>query len=103
MDGQADARVSFVPDAWQRNVLDRLDTRESVLVVAPTSAGKTFISYYAMEQVLRESDDGVLVYVAPTKPLVNLVVGEISARFGKTLETGNLKLPNSVTSLMGAL
>lgn len=103
MDGQADTRVSFVPDAWQRNVLDRLDRRESVLVVAPTSAGKTFISYYAMEQVLRESDDGVLIYVAPTKPLVNQVVGEISARFGKTLEKGNVRLPNSVISLMGAL
>ncbi|KIO24164.1 hypothetical protein M407DRAFT_213307 [Tulasnella calospora MUT 4182] len=90
MDGQVDPRVSFVPDAWQRKVLDRLDRRESVLVVAPTSAGKTFISYYAMEQVLRESDDGVLVYVAPTKPLVNQVVSEISARFGKTLGTGTV-------------
>ncbi|KAG8924159.1 hypothetical protein FRC01_011869 [Tulasnella sp. 417] len=90
MDGQADSRVSFVPDAWQRNVLDRLDKRESVLVVAPTSAGKTFISYYAMEQVLRESDDGVLVYVAPTKPLVNQIVAEISARFEKALKSGTV-------------
>ncbi|KAG8924160.1 hypothetical protein FRC01_011870 [Tulasnella sp. 417] len=90
MDGQIDARVSFVPDAWQRDVLDRLDRRESVLVVAPTSAGKTFVSYYAMEQVLRESDDGVLVYVAPTKALVNQVVAEISARYGKTLNTGTV-------------
>ncbi|KAG8897798.1 hypothetical protein FRC00_003791, partial [Tulasnella sp. 408] len=90
MDGQYDSRVSFVPDAWQRNVLDRLDKRESVLVVAPTSAGKTFISYYAMEQVLRESDDGVLVYVAPTKPLVNQIVAELSARYEKTLKSGTV-------------
>ncbi|KAG8944709.1 hypothetical protein FRC04_001608 [Tulasnella sp. 424] len=90
MDGQADARVSFVPDAWQRDVLDRLDKRESVLVVAPTSAGKTFISYYAMEQVLRESDDGVLVYVAPTKPLVNQIVAEIYARYEKSLKSGTV-------------
>ncbi|KAG9019792.1 hypothetical protein FRB90_007935 [Tulasnella sp. 427] len=90
MDGQADPRVSFVPDAWQRQVLDRLDRRESVLVVAPTSAGKTFISYYAMEQVLRESDDSVLVYVAPTKPLVNQIVAEISARFEKSLKSGTV-------------
>ncbi|KAG8921610.1 hypothetical protein FRC01_000166 [Tulasnella sp. 417] len=90
MDGQVDSRVSFIPDAWQRNVLDRLDKRDSVLVVAPTSAGKTFISYYAMEQVLRESDDGVLVYVAPTKPLVNQIVAEISARFDKSLKSGTV-------------
>ncbi|KIO24167.1 hypothetical protein M407DRAFT_213317 [Tulasnella calospora MUT 4182] len=90
MDGQVDSRVSFIPDAWQRKVLDRLDKRESILVVAPTSAGKTFISYYAMEQVLRESDDGVLVYVAPTKPLVNQIVAEISARFEKSLKSGNV-------------
>ncbi|KAG8926835.1 hypothetical protein FRC01_008315 [Tulasnella sp. 417] len=90
MDGQVDSRVSFVPDLWQRNVLDRLDKRESVLVIAPTSAGKTFISYYAMEQVLRESDDGVLVYVAPTKPLVNQIVAEISARFEKSLKSGSV-------------
>ncbi|KAG8971374.1 hypothetical protein FRC05_011136 [Tulasnella sp. 425] len=90
MDGEFDARVSFVPDAWQRNVLDRLDKRESVLVVAPTSAGKTFVSYYAMEQVLREADDGVLVYVAPTKPLVNQIVAEISARYEKSLKSGTV-------------
>lgn len=33
MDSQPDARVSFKPDAWQRQVLDCLDANESVLVV----------------------------------------------------------------------
>lgn len=91
MDSRTDKRVAFEPDGWQRKVLDCLDEKKSVLVVgepsfnasrfplranavsAPTSAGKTFISFYAMEQVLRESDDGILVYVAPTKALVNQV------------------------------
>jgi superfamily II RNA helicase len=90
-DSQPDPHVKFEPNRWQREVLDRLDQNENVLVVAPTrygfllfhlitpefkhlnSAGKTFISYYAMKQVLTSSDDGILVYVAPTKALVTQV------------------------------
>lgn len=83
-----DHRVDFEPDEWQRNVLDELDSKHSVFVVAPTSAGKTFISFYAMEQVLRESNDGIMVYVAPTKALVNQIGAEIQGRFSK-------KYPNS--------
>ncbi|KAF5637108.1 dead deah box helicase [Fusarium sp. NRRL 52700] len=83
-DSRPDARVPFEPDAWQRDILDSIDAEESLLVVAPTSAGKTFISFYAMKRVLEESDDGVLVYVAPTKALVNQIAAEIEARFSKS-------------------
>ncbi|KAI0776031.1 P-loop containing nucleoside triphosphate hydrolase protein [Trametes elegans] len=85
MDSQSDPRVAFKPDAWQRKVLDCLDKNESVLVAAPTSAGKTFISYYAMEKLLRTSDDDILVYVAPTKALVSQIAAEVYARFRKEL------------------
>jgi superfamily II RNA helicase len=79
-----DDRVGFEPDKWQKDVLDELDKNHSVFVVAPTSAGKTFISFYAMSKVLQEDDTGVLVYVAPTKALVNQIGAEIHARFRKS-------------------
>ncbi|KAK3389647.1 hypothetical protein B0H63DRAFT_409476 [Podospora didyma] len=83
-DSAPDPRVSFQPDAWQRRVLDAIDEDRSLFVVAPTSAGKTFISFYAMKKVLQTNDDDILVYVAPTKALVNQIAAEIQARFSKT-------------------
>ncbi|EEB06458.1 DEAD/DEAH box helicase [Schizosaccharomyces japonicus yFS275] len=83
MGSAPDSRVAFDPDKWQRDTLDILDRDESVFVVAPTSAGKTFISFYAMEKVLRDNDEGVVIYVAPTKALVNQLSAEVYARFNK--------------------
>ncbi|KAI9840404.1 MAG: hypothetical protein M1838_004074 [Thelocarpon superellum] len=88
VDSAPDPRVHFEPDRWQRRVLDEIDANRSVFVVAPTSAGKTFISFYAMEQILRADDNGVLVYVAPTKALVNQIAAEIQGRFKKNYEHG---------------
>ena len=86
IDPAPDSRVhGFHPDGWQRKVLDEIDANRSLLVVAPTSAGKTFISFYAMKRVLKADNDGVLVYVAPTKALVNQIAAEIQARFKKEL------------------
>ena len=87
-DSAPDARVDFVPDGWQREVLNGIDANKSLFVVAPTSAGKTFISFYAMRKVLEADDDGILVYVAPTKALVNQIAAEIQARYSKKFKYG---------------
>ncbi|KAJ5987676.1 hypothetical protein N7522_011924 [Penicillium canescens] len=85
MDSAPDSRIhDFEPDKWQRDVLDQIDAKKSVFVVAPTSAGKTFISFYAMKQILEDDDDGILVYVAPTKALVSQIAAEVQARFSKS-------------------
>ncbi|GAA6057212.1 hypothetical protein JCM3770_003263, partial [Rhodotorula araucariae] len=102
LDSRPDPRVNFEPDAWQREVLNNIDEDKSMLIVAPTSSGKTFISFAAMERVLRESDEGVVVYVAPSKALVNQVAAECFARFSKdvpgqalwSVHTGDYRVNN---------
>lgn len=76
-----DKRVPFDPDRWQVELLDAVDANKSAIVAAPTSSGKTFICFYAIEKVLRSSDSDVVVFCLPTKALVNQVSADIYARF----------------------
>ncbi|KNC50877.1 DEAD/DEAH box helicase [Thecamonas trahens ATCC 50062] len=80
---KADPRAKgFVPDEWQVKLLDAVDRNDSALVSAPTSSGKTYVSFYCMESVLTTSHSGVAIYIAPTKALVNQVAADVYARFG---------------------
>ena len=79
--GEPDSRVAFSPDPWQREMLDSVDRRESILCCAPTSAGKTFISYYCMKEVVYGSVNDVVVYVAPTRALCNQAAQDVYSIF----------------------
>ncbi|XP_053992997.1 uncharacterized protein LOC128884039 isoform X2 [Hylaeus volcanicus] len=76
-----DVRVKFKPDSWQIRLLDTVDAYRSTLVCAPTGCGKTFACYYAMEKVLTFDNEGVCVFVCPSKALVQQVEHEVKARF----------------------
>jgi superfamily II RNA helicase len=86
IDSVPDERVEFIPDRWQVGMLDAVDRRDSLLVVAPTSAGKTFVSYYTMRNVLRENKaaravKSRVVFLMPTKALVLQTMGDLYLRY----------------------
>lgn len=77
--------TSFTPDEWQCLLLDAVDERDSCLVCAPTSSGKTFISHYCMDKVMHDPKhkDGVVIFVAPTKALINQIAAQVGSLFAR--------------------
>ena len=70
--------------------MDAIDMRKTVIVSAPTSSGKTFASFYAIKASLLSSQEDVVIYVAPTKALVNQMLAGVYSRF-KTFELSRNK------------
>ncbi|MFO7793025.1 MAG: DEAD/DEAH box helicase [Candidatus Saliniplasma sp.] len=56
--------------AYQTNIAD-IAKDNSTLVVIPTGMGKTIIAFLVMAEVKYEKPDGKILFLAPTKPLVN--------------------------------
>ena len=54
-------RKKFILDPFQIEVCDSISNKESFILVAPTSSGKSVLSTY----VLHNSDDGLVVIVVP--------------------------------------
>jgi superfamily II DNA/RNA helicase len=85
--GEADPRVVFKPDRWQVDLLDAVDSERSCLIVAPTSSGKTFVCYYALEQALRtKKDEDLVIYIAPNEQLVYQCMTDVLARYNKAYD-----------------
>ncbi len=86
-------RKGFSPDDFQIAAFDVVDRGESILVAAPTSAGKTLVAEYAIERALAE---GLRVaYTTPIKALSNQKMRELSAWLGRE-RVGLLTGDNSI-------
>eukprot|EP00873_Tetraselmis_striata_P028095 jgi/Tetstr1/448359/TSEL_035641.t2 len=80
---------TFKPDNWQLRMIDAVDREQSLLAVAPTSSGKTFISYYCIERILQHNKNKPkqmhhrVVFVMPTRALVNQTCAGIYSKYGQ--------------------
>jgi hypothetical protein len=69
----------FVPDAWQLEALNRLESTD-VIVSVPTGSGKTYVAIEAARRAI-EADRSV-IYTSPLKALSNTKFTEFSKLFG---------------------
>ena len=89
------AHYPFPLDDFQTTSIAALDAGESVLVAAPTGAGKTVAAEYAIERAL--SMGGKAFYTTPLKALSNQKFGDLVARLGAS-SVGLLTGDNTINS-----
>ena len=84
--------MQYQYDPFQLKAIAAVDAGRSVLVSAPTGAGKTAIAEYAIEQALARGER--VVYTAPVKALSNQKFRDFSARYPESvgLLTGDVSL-----------
>jgi ATP-dependent RNA helicase HelY len=74
------AGYDFALDPFQLRAVAALDDGDSVLVAAPTGAGKTVVAEHAVQRALAEG--GKAFYTTPIKALSNQKFAELVARHG---------------------
>ncbi len=89
----------FSLDAFQRESIKCLERRESVLVAAHTSAGKTAIAEYAIAMAFRDKQR--VIYTSPIKALSNQKFRELEAEFKDVgLMTGDVTINKNASCLV---
>lgn len=69
----------FQPDAWQKEAIFSLTTRD-VIVSVPTGSGKTYVATEAIRQTIEAGS--TVIYTSPLKALSNTKLTEFSQIFG---------------------
>ena len=74
--------LGFIPDPFQSAALDTLDAGRSVLVAAPTGAGKTVVGEYACHLAIQTAGHRCF-YTTPIKALSNQKFRDLVERYGE--------------------
>lgn len=90
----AGAGGGFVLDRFQREAVEHLDAGRSVLVTAPTGAGKTAVAEHAIDLAL--ATGGRAFYTTPVKALSNQKFHDLAQRLAGRARVGLLTGDNSV-------
>ncbi len=80
-------------DPFQKKALEAIDREVSLIVAAPTGAGKTLIAEYAIEKAIERNENAI--YTAPIKALSNQKYRDFRDRFGEEhvgILTGDVSL-----------
>ena len=89
----------FPLDRFQREAIEAFDDGESVLVSAPTGAGKTVIAEHAIERMLQAGQR--MFYTSPIKALANQKFRDFGRRYGTDnvgLLTGDITIRGDALS-----
>jgi ATP-dependent RNA helicase HelY len=76
-----EARLGFTPDPFQHRAIDALSAGRSVLVAAPTGAGKTVVGEFACHEALHTG--GRAFYTTPIKALSNQKHRDLARTYGE--------------------
>ncbi|MDD5136169.1 MAG: DEAD/DEAH box helicase [Candidatus Omnitrophica bacterium] len=84
--------VSMIYDRFQNEAIEHIKAGHSVIVSAPTGAGKTAIAEHVLESCI-EAKEGV-IYTAPIKALSNQKFRDFAGRYGDNIGilTGDVSL-----------
>ena len=74
-------KFDFIPDDFQKEAFDCIDNGKSVVVCAPTGAGKTCIAEHAIHRALDENTR--LFYTTPLKALSNQKFYDFGKKYGE--------------------
>ena len=86
-------KFDFEPDEFQKEAFECIDNGKSVVVCAPTGAGKTCIAEHAIHNAL--NNNVRLFYTTPLKALSNQKFYDFGEKYGK----GNIGLLTGDTSI----